>query len=245
MSLPIKARPVLFLSGHHPMESLPYQIINGRLFIEPNGIRALVSTGTADSMCTCGEILIEGKSFPVKQQSLRTTPAALAKAVDTPLDALLGADILSHFDYRINPFRKEIAFSTEEIHPYGYAAHLNLYRSVPIISVWIEAHETPVFFNTGAKTSLFIPEITLRFPQVGVSREFYPGIGWFETPLHRILIWMSGNDVELDVGIPPASLITTLQSTHTLGVLGSDIFKGPGVFLASRRREVIWFWHDY
>jgi hypothetical protein len=227
------------------METWSYQINNGRLFIEPHGIRAMISSGTAYSMCTCREIVIEGRTFPVKQQSLRIAPATLAKAVDTPLDALIGADILSYFDYRINPFRKEIAFSADEIHPYGYAAHINLYRSVPIISVWIEAHEIPVFFNTGSKISLFISEIASRFPQVGTSREFYPGVGWFETPLHRILIWMSGNDVELDVGIPPASLITTLQSTHTMGVLGSDIFKGPGVFLASRRREVIWFWHDY
>lgn len=227
------------------MQTFPYQIENGYLVIDVDGIRAVVSTGTPDSMCTCGTLQLEGREYPVKQQTLRMTPAALSKELGIHVDALLGADILSRMDYRVNPFRKEIFFSLDEIHPYGYAAHFNLYRSVPVVSVWVEAREVPVFLNTGSQMTYLLPEVAKQYPQVGQTRAFYPGLGWHETPLHRVLIWMSGNDVELDVGLPPPALMSTLQAAHAQGILGCDVFLGPGVFLASRRREVIWFWHDY
>ena len=227
------------------MEIYPYQIENGHLLIQLGKIRALDSTGTTDSMCSSAELAVAGKVFKVKQQTLRMSVPTLSTEIDTRLDALIGADILSMFDYRINPFRKELMLSTEETHPYGYAAHIHLYRGVPIVSIWVDSKEAQVFFNTGSRLTYLVPEIACRFPLVGKTRAFYPGIGWWETPLYRILIWMSGNDVELDVGLPPDQLLTTLQLTHTLGVIGCDIFDGPGVFLASRRREVIWFWHDY
>ena len=227
------------------MEKLPYQIINGLMFVQVNGMSCLISTGTPESMCVCGEVTLDQRRFEVKQHTLRMSPKMLSEAVNTPLDAVIGADILSRFDYRINPFRSELLLSTDEIHPYGYAAHFNLYRSVPIVEICVEITNLNVYFNTGSILSYMVPEIAQQFPLVGTTRAFYPGIGWFETPLHRVLIWMSGNDVELDVGIPSPSLLSTLKMTKTNGVLGCDVFKGPGVFIASRRREVVWFWHDY
>lgn len=227
------------------MESYPYNQVKNYLIIESGGHRLLVGSGVPDSMCTCGEIIIEGKSFLAKKHSLRMTPEQFSEAVGVPLDGLLGADILSHFDYRINPFRQDISFSRDEVHPYGYAAHFELYRSVPIVSIWIGPREIPVFFNTASRMTFLSPEIASNFPQVGKASVFYPGIGHFETPVHRVLVWLSGSDTELEVGIPPSPLLLTMKMTHTLGILGCDIFHGPGVFLASRRREVIWFWHDY
>ncbi len=227
------------------MQSYPFEIINGLCFIQLDGKKVLVSTGTPESMCWCGDLVFEGRSFRIKHQTLRMNPDSLSEALGTPVDALLGADILSRFDYRISPFSREITVSTDEIHPYGYAYHFDLYRSVPVVSIWVDSKETKVFFNTGSRITCLIPEIVKKYPKVGDTRVYYPGIGWFSTPLHRILIWMSGNDVELDVGIPPDALMPTLASMRAEGVLGCDVLLGPGVFLASRRREVIWFWHDY
>lgn len=227
------------------MEVFPYSIENGFCLIRIGEKPILISTGVPESMCTCGEFTLENKVFKTKQHSLRMSPPQLSKEIGVEIDGVLGADFLTRFDYRFNPFTKEFWISQEEIHPYGYASHFDLYRSVPIVSVWVESRETKVFFNTGSQHTLLIPEIATRFPQVGKTKAFYPGVGWYETPLHRILIWMSGNDVELDVGLPPSSLLAMMQSTHSKGILGCDVFQGPGVFLASRRREVIWFWHDY
>lgn len=227
------------------MQTFPYQIENGNLIIQVDGLRAVVQTGTPDSMCTCGSLTLDGKQYATRHQTLRMTPAMLSRELGVEVDAMIGSDILSRMDYRINPFRQELFCSHDEIHPYGYAAHFNLFRSLPVVRVWVEARETSVLFNTGSRLTYLAPEIAQNFPTVGSTRAFYPGLGWFETPLHRVLIWMSGNDVELDVGLPPPPLLSTMQAARTRGVLGCDVFLGPGVFLASRRREVIWFWHDY
>lgn len=227
------------------MQTFPYEIEKGNLIISVDGLRAVIHTGTPDSMCTCGSLTLDGREYPTRHQTLRMTPAALSRELGIEVDAMIGADILSRMDYRINPFRRDIFMSHDEIHPYGYAAHFNLFRSLPVVSIWIDSRETTVLFNTGSQLTYLLPEIATQYPQVGTCRAYYPGLGWHETSLHRILIWMSGNDVELDVGLPPPSLVSTLQAAHALGVVGSDIFRGPGVFLASRRREVIWFWHDY
>lgn len=227
------------------MESIPYRLEQGYILIQSGKERAIVSTGTPGSMSLSEVVSLGSESFPAAKQTLRMSPGELSAAIHVQIDALIGADVLSRIDYRINPFRHEIQFSSGEMHPYGYAAHFNLYRTIPVVQVWIEAKEIPVIFNTGARLTCLIPEITRLYPQVGSTRAFYPGIGWYDTPLHRILIWMSGNDVALEVGNPPGALASMLQAAGAYGILGSDIFQGPGVFLASRRREVIWFWHDY
>ena len=119
------------------MEVFPYSIENGFCVIQIGEKSILVSTGVPESMCTCGEFILENKHFKTKPQSLRLTPPQLSTEIGIEVEGVLGADFLTRFDYRFNPFRQEFWVSQEEIHPYGYAYHFDLYRSVPVVSVWI------------------------------------------------------------------------------------------------------------
>jgi hypothetical protein len=111
----------------------------------------------------------------------------------------------------------------------------------PVIHVSVLGREIKVFFNTASRISYLLPEFTTNCQGCGIRREYYPGIGVFETDCYQSLVWVAGNDVELESGIPPEALLTTIQMTGTSGVLGLNVFKRFEVCLAPRRREIYWW----
>jgi hypothetical protein len=54
---------------------------------------------------------------------------------------------------------------------------LEQFMDIPFIEALVGDDWGQMFFDTGAKLSYINPELTDKFPSVGTSQDFYPGIG--------------------------------------------------------------------
>jgi hypothetical protein len=134
-----------------------------------------------------------------------------------------------------------VDFTHGEFRPYGYANHFELYLGVPITPVSIFNQDMRLFFSTGARRTCLAADLLQGLPSCGNATDYYPGLGIFETPIYKILIWVAGYDVDLEAGICPAPLTSMLTETGSRGILGVDVLQGFEVCLAPRRREGFWW----
>lgn len=205
-----------------------------------DGVRAFLHTGSAESMGDNSEIMVDGRLFQLKRSTLRITSQQLSEIIGTQIDAMLGADILTMFDYKLLPEKNQVVLTQGEFRPYGYANHFELFNGVPITPVSVNNRDIRLFFATGSKRTYLTQELLLEKP-VGKASDYYPGLGIFQTQIYKTKIWVAGYEVELEVGIPPDPLLSMLKQTHSAGILGVDVLQGFEVCLAPRRREGFWW----
>lgn len=223
------------------MKSYPYELIHGYPIVQIEGLRVLLNTGSAESLGRDDQLLVDGMAFPVHRSTLRMKIEDLSAMLRTPLDVMLGADILTQFDFKLLSERGQVVFTSGEFRPYGYANHFELYMGVPITPVSVFNKDMRLFFVTGSRRTYLNMDLLRKLQPVGSVKDYYPGLGVFETPLFKIAVWVAGYDVELEVGITPAPLVSMLNQTHSQGILGADVLQGFEVCLAPRRRESFWW----
>lgn len=223
------------------MQSYPYELINGYPIMNVDGLRVFLHTGSAESIGDSGKITLDGRAFEINKTTLRMSPDQLSLKLGTIVDGMLGADILTRFDYKLLPEKKQIVLTQGEFHPYGYANHFELYNGVPITPVSILNCDIRLFFATGSRRTYLDREWLGGAKPVGIATDYYPGLGVFETNIFMTKIWVAGFDVELEAGLPPAPLQSMLKQTRSAGILGVDVLQGFEVCLAPRRRESVWW----
>jgi len=223
------------------MQSFPYTLKNGYPIVQIGEHQLLLNTGSAESMGRMGQLTVDKLTHRVKPSTLRLTAEALSERLGTPVDGMLGADILTQYDFKLLPERMLFVCTTGEFRPYGYANHFDLYLGVPITPVSIFNQDMRLFFVTAARRSYLRADLLRGLKPQGSATEYYPGIGVFTTALYRLAIWVAGYDVEVEVGEIPAPLESMLSSTDSRGVLGIDVLRGFELCLAPRRREGFWW----
>ena len=199
------------------MQTFSYELINGYPILEMDGLRVYLHTGSAESMGGPGELAIDKKIFQLKRTTLRMTSASLGEHLGTPVDAMLGADIITQFDFKLLPEKKQVVFTSGEFHPYGYCNHFELFKGVPITPVSIFNQDMRLFFATGSRRTYFKQNWLQKLKPLGQVKDYYPGLGVFETPIFKVTIWVAGYDVELEVGIAPPPLLSMLDQTNSQG----------------------------
>ena len=130
--------------------------------LEMDGLRVFVHTGSAESMGGPGDLTIDKQAFHLKRTTLRMTTASLGEQLGTPVDAMLGADILTQFDFKLLPEKKQVVFTSGEFHPYGYCNHFELFKGVPITPVSIFNQDMRLFFATGSRRTYFKQQLAAK-----------------------------------------------------------------------------------
>jgi len=187
----------------------------------------------------------------------------LSALVGTKFDVLVGCDALRHYLVSISFANKRLVLAalppskeeededekdqqekTESIvdTEHGDVVPLMGVRTALYIQFRVAGEEewTPAFIDTGAKVSYIVSRLAAKFPALDHKREdFFPGVGRWETELHRIPITVkksamsdkeeAGESItfNVDFGVLPEHLEEGLlgEAAVAKGVLGSDLFK--------------------
>ena len=161
------------------MQAFSFQLINGYPILDVDGMKVLLNTGSAESMGTPGELTIAGKLSPLKRSTLRLAPDILGKQIGTPVDVMLGADILTQYDFKLLPEKMQVVFTSGEFHPYGYCNYFELFNGVPITPVSVFDQDIRLFFVTGSRRTYLIRELLKKINPTGTTIRLLPGSGIF------------------------------------------------------------------
>jgi hypothetical protein len=77
-------------------------------------------------------------------------PMSLSMSVGTPINELLGADILNRYDILIDPTTQTFNISEDELPLAGQALELEDFMGIPIIEVMVGEDKVSMFFDMGA-----------------------------------------------------------------------------------------------
>lgn len=201
-------------------------------------MRLLIDTGAPVSVADSSPLTFAGSSSQTQKDYMGISPESLSKSIGTPINALVGADILNQYDILIDPTIHTLNISEDELPLTGQSLELDNLMGIPIIEIMIGGEKVRMFFDTGAKLSYLDPGRTNAFQSVGTENDFYPGFGNFSTNVYDIPIVLAKETVVLRVGNLPKLLQMTLMMANTGGIIGTAILQTHKVTFAPRRKTM-------
>jgi len=212
------------------METYPLEIHDDHPIARIDGRRCLIDTGSPVSI---GEqpVWLLGAQHPLQREVMGLTPAALSEMAGTPLDALLGADVLHAGPCLFDWNHGTIAFSRSPIPFEGEAVPTRRVMGIPIVTFRHRGEAVSGFLDSGTKLSYMPAERTAGLPPDGETEDFYPGFGRFTTSTVRAPVELGGFPFEARFGVLPDMLVMTLGLAGVSWLLGSDVFKRFRVLL--------------
>lgn len=151
--------------------------------------------------------------------------STISKLIDIKFAALIGSDILSRFDVRIDIGKGQLTLSEDPLKIKGIKEPLEYPRdNVPVLNLKIEGKGHRFIIDTGAKLSHIKTSIAKRYKITGKDTGFFPSFGNFETEIGEINVTIAGRDLTLTFGTLPEILKMTLDFSTADGIIGKEIF---------------------
>lgn len=197
---------------------------DNHLIIEDNGNTCLIDTGSPFSIFDGTSLDFCGRQFP-KGLSMCSADA-ISNLLGMHVDALVGNDILKHFNVLIDYAEGTISFSDESLNlSSAIELPFDMSFGVPKVNMTLQGEERRFFLDTGAKISYVSSQMTQGLESVETASDFYMGFGNFDTPIYNMEASVAGQSFNVRVGnLPPMLEGTLIGLSGTAGVIGYDFF---------------------
>jgi hypothetical protein len=196
---------------------------NGHIYVEIDGLDWLIDTGSPSSFGKITSINMLGKNFELEDSFLDLDVESLSEYVNHNVAGLLGTNILNEFNILFDIKNQIIIFSEDKIELVGEVFNIEEVMGVPVLQTQVDNKEISVMFDTGAQLSYFQKEIIDKEDSLGIVKDFYPGIGYFDTDTAMIDIKLGELNYTLKSGYLPKNMNMGLLMTGTEGIIGNDI----------------------
>ena len=215
-----------FLSFASSQKKSVYQveIYDNHVLLLIDDKRVLLGTGATFSIGLQPFEFMESK-FPLRNTYLGTNIKEISQLLDTPIDVLLGGDILKEYYFIVDIDEKLATFSTVPLDFVGQPLPLDLVLNVPVTQFEVSGKALRSFFDISAKVSYLKKEFTENYPQNRTETDFYLGIGRFETGTYDIPVKLAGNHMTLQFGQLPDLLNMALAMANCDGIFGFELFR--------------------
>ena len=202
----------------------PLKIYDNHLIASINGLQVLIDTGSPVSIGS-QTLNLPGLTCKPQPSFMGLSISLIEEYLGHKVDLLLGTDMLNSICLNINYDDREVSFSDQPQSLGGQAITVEKMHNVPIITINTDGQQRRVFYDTGAKVSYLKQSLTAGLTCTGKVKDYYPGIGKFETELYRVPLEILDEAIELDCGNLPSLIEMTLAMANCDGILGNDIFK--------------------
>jgi hypothetical protein len=220
--------------------TIPYRMVDGHIIVtSEDGKICLIDTGAHCSVGDLESVLFAGGTYPLQPALIGKKAHELSGPIGVRIDVLIGVDILNRYDMLIDPLRRVLVFSDEELDCEGEVLSIEQVMGVPIVTADVDGRRIRMFYDTGAKISFLRDEIATVYPQTGTADDFFVTFGPFQTTLHRAPMTLGSRNLVLDFGVLPPGLQNTLLVFGIDGILGNATLDHFMVAYLPRRNRII------
>jgi hypothetical protein len=220
------------------MHTYPYNMVDNHLVLSCHGRRILLDTGASLSFAETGAIAFAGKEYAADSDLWGVHQAEISNHVGTPLDGLVGGNILVRYDTVIDPSRREVRVYEDEPDFFGTRLPIKTILGIPFVQATVAGQSVTMIFDTGAKVSYFSSECARPCHPTGTLEDFYPGIGSFIVRTSDVPVTLGLSTITITAAFMPTPLWMALSLVGASGILGSEIFEHFKVCYAPRRRTL-------
>ena len=215
-------------------------IREGYLFAEIDGLGiALIDSGAAGSISERDMATIAGKEVRFTKSVLGQSIKSISQILDTEIDALIGADILSKFEVFIDLGEGTLILTDEPLKVEGKVEPIELgIHNIIIIKCTLNGKGHRFILDTGARVSYLALELAVGYEVTGTATDFFPGFGRFETETREAEIGIGGTMLRLRFGTLPMMLEQVFRFMSADGIIGTELLDYFNIGLSTRRKEM-------
>ncbi len=221
------------------MQQLRLALRSGHLIASLGNGDWLLDTGSPISFGREAEIELDDRRFTIGSDYFGLTPAVLSDLVGEPLAGLIGTDVLGQLDLQIDIVDESLTVSLHPIELEGVGIDLEEFMGVSILRIQSGEGEHRMFFDTGAQISYFQNDSLPSFKAAGRVRDFFPGMGEFDTDTHMVPFSIGPLAFEFRCGRLPDLLGLTLMMAGVEGIIGNEICAGRKLGYFPRRQLLV------
>lgn len=192
-----------------------------------NGKRYIIDTGSPASFGREGFVSIFNQDTYFPEEYLGLRADELTRMVGSPVDGLLGLDLLGRFRFSISRESNQICIGTDVSPPVSQRISAWAVMGVSQLQVTTKSgNRLNVFFGTGSKVSYVNPEHVEGLSPIDRVKDFYPTFGVFESDVWELDFNVVGRKVKLRVGVLPELLRQMRKHVGpNSGTLGTELLK--------------------
>lgn len=207
-------------------------IITGHLIARIEDYAVLIDTGIPLSIGDFEEWHFLNQVRDLSSSYMGVSTEYISRMVGTKVDIVLGSNILRTLNILIQAHQQRVTFGGRIPSYPAEKISLSDFMGVPIANVMIGNISCEAFIDTGAKLTYVAKSLVSSYSPCGVEKDFYPGMGEFETQVYDVPFQIGRHKMTLRCGVLPALLEKALFVTGKLGIIGTEIFEKFEVHLA-------------
>lgn len=220
------------IGDYNRMANYLFQLHHGHIIVHVEGRSYLLDSGAPFSVAD-EPINIAGAIYPVESCYMGIEPSHLSETIGVPVDGMIGADIIREYTLGIYAAERIVQFHYQPTSG-DIVLPVQEFCNLPIISVMVNGRVRRMFFDTGAPTSLLLPEALVGVEPFGRNEDFYPLLGNFLTDMYSLDVVLGGLKCNFRFGKLPEELRPTLEAGNVQGMIGTELLKHFGMTLSLR-----------
>lgn len=227
--------------GYH-MQTFKIIKERGHIIIKIDDKRALLDTGSPFSISPRPFDFL-GERHTVQSNFMGINTQKISEFLETPIDILIGCDILSQYTIRIRWRDGYIDFG-DDIPDGKIHSRLETLSGIPIFTILLRGNKSKAIFDTGAHLSYIDPELIAGLSPSGQCDDFYPFIGRFRADTFTVPTTLYRDPVNIEYGILPDKLQMMLENAKALSgaqaVIGTQILDFYDCTISWNRDTISW-----
>ncbi len=210
--------------GYQSIRDYPLAFIKGAMIADVEGVSVLIDTGAERSIGRVPHTwrFVDG---PVTFTHDAQACNSLSNALGTPVDLMLGMDVLKDLFLQIDPGRGVIVFSRQPLRYRGWRIPLNLDGDVPTCKMDFGGGSLAMHLISSLTLNYVPKELVKDAPPHGEQEDSLLGGLPFTTPVYHLNIQMGGQDFTIQCGILPEYLKKDLDIKAGQGVMGRSFLQ--------------------
>ena len=215
------------------MKEYKIEIVRGHILVnDDRGSKVLLDTGSPMSFHADGVVALGGRTYNVRTSLMGVGNGYVTDNVGTPVDGLVGMDILGDGNVLIDVPDGRVVFG----YPTDGMTRIASGSALGYVSVNmdIRGRRVTVILDSGAPVSYVSTSLTDGLESAETVEDFNPSVpgGTFTTPIFEFPAAFAGQEFEMRAGHLPFLMRSMISLLGVEGVVGMELLKRHALLIA-------------